>query len=323
MSSGLKPGLASRTPFLEKLYLLVLQSSIMKSKNLVMRVADAYIAVISINDEDYISLTDMIKHFGDEAMLYNWLRNRNTVEFLGIWEALHNPGFKPVEFDRFRREAGLNSFKLSPQKWIKNTSAIGIKSKSGRYGGTYAHRDIAFEFGAWLSPEFKLLLIKEFQRLKKEELRKDNLEWNYQRYLSKVNYRIHTDSIKENLIPSLNFSKDKEWLAYAEEADLLNMALFNQTASEWRQRNPIKAKNGENIRDHATIEQLTVLSNLESINALFIFEKISKEERFLKLRIVAHNQMKSLLERMKNSPDVFTKNHQRLNTPPNDEFTNN
>ena len=272
-----------------------------KTKSAIIQVANVSITVTSINDQDYISLTDMIKANGDEAMLYNWLRNRNTVEFLGIWETIHNLDFKPVEFDRFKKEAGLNSFKLSPQKWIQATNAIGIKSKSGRYGGTYAHRDIAFEFGAWLSPEFKLLLIKEFQRLKEEELKKENIGWNYQRYLSKVNYKIHTDSIKEHLIPTLDASQNREWLVYAEEADLLNMALFNQTAATWRNANPELALRDENIRDYATVEQLTVLSNLESINALFISEGCSKEERFFKLRKVAHSQMRSLIERNKNS----------------------
>jgi len=276
-------------------------------KENVLEVQGALIRVLGLNDEDYISLTDMVKKFGDETVLYNWLRNRNTVEFLGIWETIHNPKFKPIEFDRFRNEAGLNTFKLSPQKWSGATNAIGIKSKAGKYGGTYAHRDIAFEFGAWLSPEFKLYLIKEFQRLKEAEARKLTEAWNYRRFLSKVNYRIHTDSVKENLIPSLDISKNQEWLIYAEEADLLNMALFNKTAEDWRNSNPNKANNGENIRDSATVEQLTVLSNLESLNAVLISENISKEQRFYKLQLAAISQMKSLLRLRNINPDTISK----------------
>jgi hypothetical protein len=275
----------------------------MAKKSSVIEVQGSLIRISNINDEDYISLTDMYKSFGDEAMLYNWLRNRNTVEFLGIWETIHNPDFKPVEFDRFKTEAGLNSFKLSPQKWVEATNAIGIQSKSGRYGGTYAHRDIAFEFGAWLSPEFKLYLIKEFQRLKQDEAKRISEGWDYRRFLSKVNYRIHTDSVKENLIPKMNISKNQEWLVYAEEADLLNMALFNETAKDWRERNPEKDKVGENIRDSATVVQLTVLSNLENLNAIMIAENIPKETRFSKLQVAAITQMKSLLSLKRTSPD--------------------
>lgn len=267
----------------------------MTKKNQTIEVQGAVITVSNFEDEDYISLTDIVKNFGDEAMLYNWLRNRNTVEFLGIWETIHNPDFKPVEFDRFRKEAGLNNFKLSPQKWCQATGAIGIKSRAGRYGGTYAHKDIAFEFGAWIDPKFKLYLIKEFQRLKVDEAKRIEEGWDYRRFLAKVNYRIHTDSVKENLIPSLNISKNKEWLVYAEEADLLNVALFNETAKEWRDRNPERAKAGENIRDSATVEQLTVLSNMENLNALMISENISKEIRFKKLQTTAITQIKSLL----------------------------
>lgn len=219
------------------------------------------------------------------------LRNRNTVEFLGIWELINNPYFKPVEFDRFRKEAGLNSFILSPKKWVDTTNAIGIFSKSGRYGGTYAHKDIAFEFGSWLSPEFKLYLITEFQRLKDEESRTKSLEWNLQRTLAKVNYQIHTDAIKENLIPQ-EVTKQQASFVYANEADLLNVALFGITAKEWRDNNPNKTGN---IRDYATLEQLVVLSNMESVNALLIRQGLSQSERLLQLNKVAITQMTSLL----------------------------
>lgn len=254
-------------------------------------VKETQISIIEKNESDYISLTDMIKSFGDETVIYNWMRNRNTVEFLGIWELINNPYFKPVEFDRFRKEAGLNSFILSPKKWVDTTNAIGIFSKSGRYGGTYAHKDIAFEFGSWLSPEFKLYLITEFQRLKDEESRTKSLEWNLQRTLAKINYQIHTDAIKENLIPH-EVTKQQASFVYANEADLLNVALFGITAKEWRDSNPDKTGN---IRDYATLEQLVVLSNMESVNALLIREGLSQSERLLQLNKVAITQMKSLL----------------------------
>lgn len=242
-------------------------------------------------EQDYISLTDMVKKFGDEAILYNWLRNRNTIEFLGIWEQIYNPNFKPLEFERFKKQAGLNSFNLSPKKWIEATDAIGIYAKSGRGGGTYAHKDIAFEFGSWLSPEFKLYLIKEFQRLKDEEARTTSLEWSFQRTLAKVNYRIHTDAIKEHLIPT-QLTKAQIIHVYASEADLLNMALFGMTAVQWRQANP--GQKG-NIRDVATLEQLVVLSNLESINSVLIHQGISASERLTQLNQIAITQMRSLI----------------------------
>lgn len=254
-------------------------------------VKETQISIIEKNESDYISLTDMIKSFGDETVIYNWMRNRNTVEFLGIWELINNPYFKPVEFDRFRKEAGLNSFILSPKKWVDTTNAIGIFSKSGRYGGTYAHKDIAFEFGSWLSPEFKLYLITEFQRLKDEESRTKSLEWNLQRTLAKINYQIHTDAIKENLIPH-EVTKQQASFVYANEADLLNVALFGITAKEWRDNNPNKTGN---IRDYATLEQLVVLSNMESVNALLIRQGLSQSERLLQLNKVAITQMTSLL----------------------------
>jgi hypothetical protein len=249
------------------------------------------VTVTNRHEQDYISLTDMIKGFGDETVLYGWLRNKNTVEFLGIWEQLNNPDFKPLEFERFMTQAGLNRFSLSPMKWVDATDAIGIYSKAGRGGGTFAHKDIAFEFGSWLSPEFKLYLIKEFQRLKEAEADKRSLEWNFQRTLAKVNYRIHTDAIKEHLVPPV-LNRDQMSRVYSSEADLLNMALFGLTAAEWRNANP----NGiGNMRDHATLEQLVVLSNMESINALLIRQGLDAPERLRQLNGVAITQMKSLM----------------------------
>ncbi|MFH1904733.1 MAG: KilA-N domain-containing protein [bacterium] len=255
-------------------------------------VQGAKIRLISKNGQDYISLTDMIKSFGDETIIYNWMRNGNTIEFLGIWEQINNPDFKPVEFDRFKSESGLNRFAMSPKKWTEATNAIGIFSKSGRYGGgTYAHKDIAFEFGSWLSPEFKLYLITEFQRLKEEENKTKKLEWNLQRTLAKINYRIHTDAIKEKLIPA-KLSKAQINFIYANEADVLNMALFGKTAKEWREKNLNKVGN---IRDYATIEQLVILTNLESINAMLIQQNFEQKERLQKINELAISQMKSLL----------------------------
>jgi KilA-N domain len=246
------------------------------------------------NNDDYISLTDMARHkdpVHTDDIIKNWLRNRNTIELIGFWELINNPGFKPVEFDGFKKQAGLNSFVLTPKKWIESTNAIGIISKSGRYGGTFAHKDIAFEFASWISIEFKLYIIKEFQRLKEEENNRLQLGWSIQRTLAKVNYRIHTDAIKENIIPKLLTPQDAA-AVYASEADLLNMALFGQTAQQWRRANP--AADG-NIRDHATIEQLVVLSNMESINALLISQGLPPGERLLQLNSVAIGQMKSLV----------------------------
>jgi hypothetical protein len=193
-------------------------------------VENKIISIVQQNEQDYICLTDMVREEEGSDHIRNWMRNRNTVEFIGLWEVLNNPNFKHVEFDTFRKQAGLNNFNLTPKKWIEATGAIGIVSKSGRYGGTYAHKDLAFEFGAWISPMFKLLLIKEFQRLKEIESNQYNLEWNVKRVLTKSNYQIHTDAVKEYILPDKNYDKDKEWLVYAEEADLLNVALFNCTA---------------------------------------------------------------------------------------------
>ena len=250
--------------------------------------------VTSINNEDYISLTDIAKYKNPEFpadVIKNWLRVRSTIEFLGLWEQLHNQNFKLVEFDQFKIESGSNSFVLSPQKWIKTTNAIGIVSKSGRYGGTYADKDIAFEFASWVSPEFKLYIIQDYQRLKSEKSHQDTLDWNVKRLLSKANYRIHTDAIKQNLIPP-DVSQFNQSRIYANEADLLNVALFGKTASEWRNENP--DKKNENIRDYATIEQLLVLSNLESLNALLIEKGVSQDERLKQLNSTAIQQLKSL-----------------------------
>ncbi len=221
-----------------------------KTTRSTIEVQAASVAVISQNQQDYISLTDMAKKFGDDALIYGWMRNRNTLEFIGIWEQIHNPAFKGLEFETFKNQAGLNSFSLTPRKWIEATAAIGFQSRAGRYGGgTYAHRDIAFEFGSWLSPEFKLYLIKEFQRLKDEENDRLKLGWNLQRTLAKINYRIHTDAIKETLIPRA-ITKQQASLVYANEADLLNVALFGQTAREWR--DAPSWRRGEYSRPRAT-----------------------------------------------------------------------
>lgn len=251
------------------------------------------ISVYRKEQDDYISLTDIARHRDAERTDYiiqNWLRNRNTIEFLGIWEQLNNPDFKPIEFDGFRKQAGLNSFVLTAKRWIERTGAIGLVSKAGRYGGTYAHKDIAFEFAAWISVEFKLYLIKEFQRLKEEESRALSLEWNLQRTLAKVNYRIHTDAVKEKLIPP-RIDKARMTAIYANEADLLNVALFGVTAREWREANLDKEGN---IRDHATLEQLVVLSNLESINSVLIHQGLAQQDRLSQLNEIAITQMKSL-----------------------------
>lgn len=257
-------------------------------------VEEKIIAITSYNEDDYICLTDMVRGEEGNDHIRNWMRNRNTVEFLGIWEQLNNPNFKGVEFDRFKKEAGLNSFNLTPKKWVDSTSAIGIVSKSGRYGGTFAHRDIAFEFGAWISPMFKLLLIKEFQRLKEIESNKYNLEWDVKRVLSKVNYHIHTDAVKNHIIPKSKYSTDKQWIEYAEEADLLNVALFGCTAKQWKEANPKHALEGKNMRDFASINELAVLSNLESLNSELIKGGVEKRIRFNNMHRIAKQQLEIL-----------------------------
>lgn len=261
----------------------------------ILKVKQSNIKVITQDKTDFISLTDIARHKDTghtDSIIQNWMRNRNTIELLGFWETIYNPNFKPLEFEGFRKQAGLNSFVMTPKRWIETTNAIGIISKSGKYGGTYAHIDIALEFASWISIEFKLYVIKEFQRLKDDENNRLNLEWNLQRTLAKVNYHKHTDAIKDNLIPN-EITKQQTSFVYANEADLLNMALFGTTAKEWRESNP---EQKGNIRDHATLEQLVVLSNMESINALLIRQGLEQNERLIELNKVAIAQMKSLLE---------------------------
>ena len=260
----------------------------MKTNEIIVKGTD--IRIISVNEEHYISLTDIAKYKSDDpiAVISNWMRNRNTVEYLGIWESLYNTNFKLLEFEGFRKQAGLNAFTLSPQKWVATTNAIGIISKSGRYGGTYAQRDIAFKFASWVSVEFELYLIKEFQRLKQEEQKK--VGWSVKRELARINYHIHTDAVKNNLIPR-EISASQKNTIYAEEADVLNVAIFGMTAKEWRNNNP--NLNG-NIRDYASINELICISNMENINSVLINEGVSQGERLEKLNKIAIQQMKIL-----------------------------
>ena len=257
------------------------------------------VTVMSIDQRDYISLTDMAKARTDAAraadVIKNWLRARSTLEFLGTWEVMYNPDFKVVEFDHFKSEAGLHTFTLSAKEWIEKTNAIGIYVQSGRYGGTYAHKDIAFEFGSAISPVFKLYLLKEYQRLKDDENDRLKIEWSAKRFLSKNNYLIHTDAVKNYVLPQSNYTKSNEWLAYADEADLLNVALFGCTAKAWREANSDLAKNS-NIRDYASIAELTVLSNLETHNAELIKQGLTKAERFKRLQEIAQYQLHVLKE---------------------------
>lgn len=262
-------------------------------KSRIIKVKDIEIILLKQNDEDFISITD-IARFRDrersDYILQNWMRNRSTIEFIGLWEKFNNPGFNSIEFDGIKNMAGSNSFALTPKRWINSTNAIGIVSKTGRYGGTFAHKDIAFEFASWLNAEFKFYLIKEFQRLKEEENNRLQLNWNLQRTLSKVNYQIHTDAIKENLIPK-ELTKYQMNFIYANEADMLNVSLFSKTAKQWREENPDK---DGNIRDHATLEQLVVLSNMESINSVMIHQGLTQADRMMNLNKIAITQMKSL-----------------------------
>ncbi len=264
------------------------------TKRTTIAVQGVTIAVQNRGDQDFISLTDIARYRNSQepfAIINNWMRSRSTIEFLGLWEKLCNPDFKPLDFERFRNEAGSNYFVLSPQRWVESTNAVGITSKSGRYGGTYAHRDIAFEFASWISSEFKLYLIVEFQRLKDEENDRLKLNWNLQRTLAKINYRIHTDAIKDTLIPP-SITKAQATAVYASEADLLNVALFGQTAKQWRDANP--GAEG-NIRDHAPLEQLVVLTNLESLNSVLIRQGLPQPERLAMLNGIAITQMRTLL----------------------------
>jgi hypothetical protein len=264
-----------------------------RDKRATIEVQGIAIAVLSHKEDDYICITDIARSKNldrTDDLVRNWLRNRNTVEFLGIWEKLNNPGFNPVEFDGIKMQAGLNSFTLTPKQWIEKTSAIGITSSAGRYGGTYAHKDIAFEFASWVSVEFKLYLIKEFQRLKDDENRRLSLTWNLNRTLSKLNYRIHADAIKTHLIPAV-ITAEQVAMTYATEADILNVALFNQSAKQWRDANP---KLEGNMRDYATVEQLLVLANIEGMNAEFIHMGLTQADHLKRLNEISIRQMTTL-----------------------------
>jgi len=270
---------------------IIFNSRYMTNPKQIIKVQGIEIALISKQKEDYISITDMTKGFGGSAIIDNWFRKRLTIEFIGTWEKLYNKNFNYPEFGVIKNEAGTHLFTLSVKQWINRTNAVGIIAKSGRYGGTYAHKDIAFEFGSWLSPEFKLYLIKEFQRLKEAENQKKSLDWNLSRSLAKINYKIHTDAIKETLIPSLITSEQEQYV-YANEADILNVALFGLTAQQWREQN--KEKDG-NIRDYGSVDQLIILSNMESLNSVLIKSGIDQITRLKKLNEIAIDQMKSLL----------------------------
>lgn len=266
-------------------------------------------------DNDYICLTDMVKGSEGEDHIRNWMRNKNTIEFLGIWEKLHNPNFKGAEFDTFWQEAGLNRFNMTPKKWIEGTNAIGIMSKAGRGGGTYAHKDIAFNFGMWISPTFQLYIVQEYQRLKEAEENPLLQQWNVKRLLSKANYTLHTDAIKNVIIPQYSFSRLKQSLIYATEADMLNLILFGCTAKDWEEANPELAKQRMNVRDTATINQLVVLSNMESLNSMLINQGLGRDQR----RAILHQMAKEQLS-------VFNASNQDLrfrkllpNNPLNDE----
>ena len=301
------------------------------AKNNSITVQNIKIAITSINNEDYISLTDMVKAKDDDSraadIIKNWLRNRGTLEFLGTWESIYNPDFKVVEFDHFRKEAGLPTFTMSVSNWVESTNAIGIISKQGKYGGTYAHKDIAFEFGSAISPVFKLYIIKEYQRLKEIESNSYGLEWNVRRILSKANYQIHTDAVKNYIIPNLSYSQKKEWV-YAEEADLLNIVLFGCTAKQWREANPERVLKGENIRDIASINELAILTNLESLNATLIKNKLNKKERFRILLDMVKEQRQTLdkidyiksIKKLKDS--TFVDEQQKIITDPENDIKN-
>lgn len=271
------------------------------------------INVLKINNKEYISLTDLARYADEDDPRYpiqNWMRNKDVISYLGLWESIHNKNFKGVEFDTFKNEAGSNKFKISPQKWIKETNAIGIISKSGNNGGTYARSDIALEFASWLSPEFKLYVIQEFQRLKENEAHQKNLDWNVNRILSKINYLIQTNAIKENIIPKLTEKQIEN--IYAEEADVINVALFGMTAKEWKKNNPELAKNG-NIRDYANIIQLVILNNLQSINAELIENNIPQNERLIRLNNSAKKHIK-ILNNNKNILKLEEFHNQNSNT---------
>ena len=266
------------------------------AKKQTINVEGTEVTLRQFDQQDYISLTDMANWDNDpnaRSRIQSWLKNGSTVRFLELWERHNNPDFNYSQMDVIKMRISENAYILTAKRWIEETNAIGIQAKAGRYGGTYAHRDIAFEFATWLSPEFKFFLIREFQRLKAEEASRDKLDWSYRRFLSKVNYRLHTDAIKDHLLPKLEAIQGGPWLVYADEADLLNMAVFGQTAKEWREANPDLAKSG-NMRDHADLIQLNVLANLESLNSVMIEAGTSKEKRFEMLRKTAISQYRRL-----------------------------
>ncbi len=269
------------------------------SKKKTINIEGKEITILAQAKIDYISLTDMARSQLQDVVIIKWLSLKSTIEYLGEWEALYNPNFNYTEFGTIKNAAGSNNYVLSVKQWIESTNAVGLTAKAGRYGGTYGHKDIAFHFGMWISPKFQLLLVKEYQRLKEEESNRLQLEWNLQRTLAKVNYRIHTDAIKENIIPEF-ISKSQINIVYANEADLLNVALFGITAKQWKETNPnikdLPAGKAENMRDDASIEQLVVLSNMESINALLIEQGVSQKERLIQLNKVAITQIKSLIK---------------------------
>ena len=276
-----------------------------KNKNI--NIGENTIQIVNQNNEDYISLTDMARSQLHEVVIIKWLSLKNTIEYLGEWELLYNPDFNYTEFGIIKNTAGGNNFVLSVKEWIKRTGAIGITAKAGRYGGTYAHKYIAFHFGMWISPKFQLLLVKEYQRLKNIENDKLQIEWNVKRLLSKANYHIQTDAVEKHIIPKKNYTKNREWLAYAEEADLLNVVLFGCTAKDWRNANPDLDKKNMNIRDFASINELTVLSNIESMNAILIHQGVVKDERFIQLLEISNYQLK-LLNTKDNEKAINQKN---------------
>ncbi len=265
-------------------------------KTSILKVQGIDIAMTIVNENDFISLTDMIKAKDGDFFISDWLRNRNTLEYLSAWESLNNPNFNYGEFAIIKDKSGLNNFKISVREWISRTGAIGIVAKAGRYGGTYAHKDIAFNFGMWISPMFQLYIVKEYQRLKDIECNQYNLEWNVKRLLVKANYKIHTDSIDKYIIPKLPYSKKKEWI-YADEADLLNIVMFGCTARQWREMNPSRSLKGENLRDVASINDLAILSNLESLNAVLLKSGLSRKER-MKVLLTTVQEQKQSLEQM-------------------------
>lgn len=297
------------------MYWLVNIFGFMGNKVLVLNIQGSDIKVISDGENsnnDYLCLTDIAHKFGSLEHIKNWLQNKNTIDFLGIWEQLNNPSFNLVEFHQIKNEAGLNRFIMSVKKWSDKTNAIGLSAKTGKYNsGTYAHKDIAMEFCSWLSPEFKLYIIKEFQRLKEDEAKRNNeiAEWDGFRWLTKVNYRIHTDAIQQNILPLMNITQKEKYIIYASEADLLNIAVFGMKAGEFAKKHSEKAKNGKNIRDYATTEELIILNNLESSNAKMIRDGLEKETRFNKLVIQKEEEMKSLLKtRIPSRQSLFNQN---------------